>query len=277
MADTWFLQVGADDFLLAGVIGFGPWAVLQVLRWHAREKTSCYPSIKTIAEMLGIPERTAQYHLSNLESRGMVRREQQRGKATIYHLLGTAITCTPSDGRDAKSCGQPTQDLASGGARSCGQPTQDLAAKEEEGKDEIKDEVKKKARGRAAAVVAIPERLDCEEFREAWARWSKHRKEIHKTLTPSTSAAQMKELAAWGLARGVAAINYSIKKGWTGLFEESSNGRNHNGSSAAGGVEGSARIRSGKALPDRHYSATAAKAPTGNKVVSTKVPSGRSD
>ena len=49
--------------------------------------------------------------------------------------------------------------------------------------------------------------------------------EIRKSLTPSTISAQLKKLAGWGEARAVAAIEFSIEKGWTGLFEQVSNGK----------------------------------------------------
>jgi hypothetical protein len=93
-----------------------------------------------------------------------------------------------------------------------------------------KDQSKKtKERGLAAVVVELPEGLDCEEFREAWTRWTKHRKEIRESLTPSTTAAQLKRLGAWGVTRAVAAIDYSIEKGWKGIYEESSNGNSKHG------------------------------------------------
>jgi len=77
-----------------------------------------------------------------------------------------------------------------------------------------------KARGCAASVVSIPTELDSDVFREAWERWTAHRKEIKKKLTPTTTAAQLKRLAAWGEARAVAAIERSIEAGWTGIFED---------------------------------------------------------
>jgi hypothetical protein len=75
-----------------------------------------------------------------------------------------------------------------------------------------------------AAEVVFPSELSSEQFREAWNRWTAHRKELHKPLTPSTIKAQLKKLAAWGTARAVAAIDRSIEAGWTGIFEEQKNG-----------------------------------------------------
>jgi hypothetical protein len=61
-------------------------------------------------------------------------------------------------------------------------------------------------------------------FKEAWGRWTAHRKEIKKTLTPTTTAAQLKKLASWGVDRAIAAIDHSIEAGWTGIFEEKKSG-----------------------------------------------------
>ncbi|MFZ1935616.1 MAG: hypothetical protein WCB27_07225 [Thermoguttaceae bacterium] len=61
-------------------------------------------------------------------------------------------------------------------------------------------------------------------FKEAWGRWTAHRKEIGKALTPSTTKAQLKKLATLGVTRAVIAIDHSIENGWTGLFEPSTNG-----------------------------------------------------
>ena len=78
-------------------------------------------------------------------------------------------------------------------------------------------------RGCAAAVV-VPAELDSDMFKEAWGRWTAHRKEIGKALTPSTTKAQLKKLATLGVTRAVIAIDHSIENGWTGLFEPSTNG-----------------------------------------------------
>jgi hypothetical protein len=60
--------------------------------------------------------------------------------------------------------------------------------------------------------------LNTSEFQTHWARWKKYRAEIRHRLTPSTEAAQLKQLAAWGAAKAIAAIERSITQGWQGLF-----------------------------------------------------------
>jgi hypothetical protein len=57
------------------------------------------------------------------------------------------------------------------------------------------------------------------DFREAWSRWEKHRREIKKPLRPTQTEAQLKKLATMTEARAVAMIDHTIEMGWQGLRE----------------------------------------------------------
>jgi hypothetical protein len=93
----------------------------------------------------------------------------------------------------------------------------------EESSEEIPAGVAVKSRKRSQvtpqALPSIPPELDTPSFRVAWAEWIQHRKEKGKPLTPSTASKQLKEVSAWGKERAIAAIDYSILKGWQGIFE----------------------------------------------------------
>lgn len=52
----------------------------------------------------------------------------------------------------------------------------------------------------------------------AWEEWRQYRKEIKKTLSPSTAKKQMQFLGGRAGPEIVEIINQSIKHGWTGLF-----------------------------------------------------------
>lgn len=58
-----------------------------------------------------------------------------------------------------------------------------------------------------------------EQFTEAWANWEKHRSEIKKPIKPTMREAQLAELAAMGEARAIAALRFTIAKGWQGIRE----------------------------------------------------------
>ena len=78
-------------------------------------------------------------------------------------------------------------------------------------------------KNKTKAVVAIPENLDCKEFREAWQLWTNYRAETKKALAPTTIKLQMKKLSEIGPVRAAAAIEHSIANSWQGIFEEKQN------------------------------------------------------
>lgn len=70
----------------------------------------------------------------------------------------------------------------------------------------------------------IPVSLNSEPFRKAWADWRQHRTEIRHKLTPTQSAKQLSKLEEMGAVRAIAAIEFSIRNGWQGIFEETGKG-----------------------------------------------------
>lgn len=67
------------------------------------------------------------------------------------------------------------------------------------------------------------------EFEETWKAWEKHRKEKRQTLTPTSRAKQFKTLTQMGEKRAIAALENSIEKGYTGIFENGSTSPAGNG------------------------------------------------
>jgi len=66
--------------------------------------------------------------------------------------------------------------------------------------------------------------FESDAFKAAWKLWIQHRKEIKKPITPTSTKLQFKELLEIGEQRAIAAIRHSIKQGWQGIYEPSSNG-----------------------------------------------------
>jgi len=75
-----------------------------------------------------------------------------------------------------------------------------------------------------ALSVDIPQELQTDGFRQAWETWQTHRREIRKALTRLTASRQLADLAGMGEVRAIAAVEHSIKNGWTGLFEAKNHG-----------------------------------------------------
>ena len=67
--------------------------------------------------------------------------------------------------------------------------------------------------------VEFPDSLQTAAFKKAWESWESYRKEIRKSLTPSTSEQQLGLLAGWGEPKAIEAITKSITQGWVGLFD----------------------------------------------------------
>jgi hypothetical protein len=65
----------------------------------------------------------------------------------------------------------------------------------------------------------LPKKLDTPAFQQAWLLWVKHRREIHKPLTPTQAQTQLEEFSQWGIPRAVAAIKHTVAKGWQGIRE----------------------------------------------------------
>ena len=80
-------------------------------------------------------------------------------------------------------------------------------------------------------TVDLPLLLATDVFRMAWTDWVQHRREKRKPLTPLAVKKQLGELAEWGEARAVAAIEHTIKRGWEGIREDdryvAGNGNSH--------------------------------------------------
>jgi hypothetical protein len=66
-------------------------------------------------------------------------------------------------------------------------------------------------------LADIPPELGTNDFRRAWANWILHRREIKKPITATSAKSQLKWCAAQGERQAVAAIEYTIRKGWQGL------------------------------------------------------------
>lgn len=70
----------------------------------------------------------------------------------------------------------------------------------------------------------IPQALKTGQFLAAWLAWENYHTEKRNQLTPLTAEKQLKKMEDMGELRAVAAIDNSIEKGYTGLFEPANQG-----------------------------------------------------
>jgi len=127
---------------------------------------------------------------------------------------------------DADSNEQQADSKRTAGDTTNGQPADTI----EEGKKERRKEGKKQIPPKSPTgghrrktvepiSVAIPDSLNNPEFLSAWSRWQTHRIEIKKALTQTQAETQITEFESWGTERAIAAINFTVMKGWQGLVE----------------------------------------------------------
>jgi hypothetical protein len=64
-----------------------------------------------------------------------------------------------------------------------------------------------------------PTPFENSELQAAWTEWESHRKHKRQSLTPEAVKRQRAKLTAMGEKRAIAAINFSIEQGYTGIFE----------------------------------------------------------
>jgi hypothetical protein len=112
------------------------------------------------------------------------------------------------------------------------------------------------------AALVFPESLDCPEFKAAWSKWEKHRREIRKRLTPESIESLLKKLDGWGLARSLAAIDHTVSNGWQGLREP----EKPNGTTATASIWPAIVAHLGRIDPYKDYSEGIA-AKFGNKAL----------
>ena len=149
-----------------GMSAFTRLSLISLPRWTRARGPSTSRTVVRSRQVQLLPQRrndrrhdpheagAVHYALERLLTAGLIRREVQRGKPTIYHLLGSANSCTPTDSGCAESCGTGVQESAGRCARICGTGVQESAAEvNKEKKTQETNEVKKTKRGKAAAGI----------------------------------------------------------------------------------------------------------------------------
>jgi hypothetical protein len=86
-------------------------------------------------------------------------------------------------------------------------------------KKEVKKERSKEVKKKAAVAAVLPGVLDTDRFRATWTLWEKHRVEIKKPVTAQSAKMSLKQLANMGHDPAIAALEYTIAKGWQGIRE----------------------------------------------------------
>lgn len=79
-------------------------------------------------------------------------------------------------------------------------------------------------------IPPLPDYLTAPEFMNVWGEWRQHRQDEGKPITWATATRQYEQFRQWGIPRAIAAMEYSMGQGYTGLYEPK--GQSPNGQSA---------------------------------------------
>lgn len=96
---------------------------------------------------------------------------------------------------------------------------QSACVETEESRGETETEERQRRASAPGDLDKFPASLRTARFAATWSLWEKHRREIRKPLTQTSVEQQFKVLASWGEARAIAAIEFTIGQGWTGIKE----------------------------------------------------------
>jgi hypothetical protein len=175
-----------------------------------------YASANQIARHSGLSLRSVQGLIPALSKSGLASVISGRGSGAKGAHVANRYTLLPIHLPYAVNAHTSCE----GGAYALTQSQQEISAdKKEPSKEHEELEKRIKRMEKKASMPSIPTVLDTPAFRVAWDEWIQHRKEKGKPLTPSTASKQLKEVSALGEVRAIAAIDYSILKGWLGIFE----------------------------------------------------------
>jgi hypothetical protein len=234
--------------------GSGEKLVLVILANHLNHQTGrCFPSIATIARQAGFKTHNAVYkYLRSLELLGHITRTSGGGKTTNRYQVHPKemsmavggrlenaqdedcpanLKCGLKEEEDENQAQTPLPQKRGGKVRpsstgeGCPLPRETVPLFFRRGEQEVTGKKTTKSLTRPADCLsssathedAVP--FHSVQFTAAWNEWKQHRKEKRKPITPTTQFRQFKTFREWGEQRTIAAIQNSIEKGWTGIFE----------------------------------------------------------
>lgn len=186
-------------------------AVLMVIcrQTFGWQRESAQLSLSFLEKSTGLHKETASIAITSLLSKKIISRIGIRQTFSYRLVLDRAEI--PSSGKNGPG-GNSVQLRGEPGGNSVQQPGGNSDPNKETNK-----ETKKKEKG--GELPDLPARLKTAETERAWKEWKQHRREKKQALTPLTASKNLNALEEWGPDRWVKAIDYTIGKGWSGMFE----------------------------------------------------------
>ncbi len=177
---------------------------------HLWRRGETFSNTATIAKVCRLKRNTVFEVLSDLEKAGLIRRTSRPGQTTLIQPVPFGDT-----GRKANPSPSGIQGVTRLGIRDPsrlgihkGNPTKATPLR------------KSQAASKTEIGSSLP--FNSEAFSKAWQDWQQHRKEKKKPITPTSAQAQFRTFNEWGETRSITAIEHSIRNGWQGVFEPTS-------------------------------------------------------
>jgi len=166
---------------------------------------NCYASIRTIAKTCRVNEKTARASVHRLEKIGWVSMQKRTGQTSVL------IPQTPTNPIPLPIEYPSQSDTVLPSQMDTPAPSQSDTVKG----NPIR-EPKREPKARVMPVLPFTS----QSFTETWDMWLQHRKELKKPVTPQSAKMAFTDLAKMSEQDAIAAIRYSIKKGWRGIFPD---------------------------------------------------------
>lgn len=166
---------------------------------RANDKGICFPSLNNLAKTCGCSRDTVLRHLKTLENNSFI--EKESGDSTQSNKYQIKLVKCSSRGRLGSST------LLLGSSREL----LGVVAESDSNNNHINNNHEQQE--------SLPDWLN----KNAWKEWLEYRKEIGKSLKPSTVAKQL-SLLEKNKKTHIEIIDRSITNGWVGLFPEKGSG-----------------------------------------------------
>ena len=201
--------------------------VLLKLADNANDEGRCWPSVANISAETELCERTIQTKIRAMEKLGVITASRGMNcadyslKLDVLKALSTPQEMHPAGDAPRRRLHPRVHFTTSHPAGDAGGGAGDAVASSEP------------SRNHQGTIKEPSERSDppfpSKEFLAAWSDWEAHRRDIKKKLTPTSVKMQFSAFVKWGEIRSIQAIHYSIRNGWTGIFEDKNSQTGTNG------------------------------------------------
>lgn len=211
--------------VIARINEIGPvaFAVFGVLAGHADEAGTCWPSLETIARMIGRNTRTIRSALRTLEADGLIEGSRRRRDTTVYRTLDRQCIADQETPQDRQCIAD--QEAKTGNFRPLRPATSCRENVHQERTSKTKKQDRKQIAGQGFDPLAVDLPFDSKRFRQSWSDFAEQRAASKHPLSKAATARILSKLAGWGEAKAVEAIDTAIENGWRGVFEPRSNGK----------------------------------------------------